>query len=49
LLDVETKTNPSSASPDVAIATLKFTKGTQDVFIFFDKDRFITNIDLPDN
>ncbi len=49
LLDVETKTNPSPASPDVAIATLKFTKGTQNVFIFFDKDRFITNIDLPEN
>lgn len=49
LVDVEVKPSPFLNSPDLAIAILKFANGPQQVFIFFDKDQFITNIDLPED
>ncbi len=47
LLDVEVKPANILDAPDVAIVTLKFTGGIKEFFIFFDRNRAITNVDFP--
>ncbi|MGL5033522.1 MAG: DUF3887 domain-containing protein, partial [Microcystaceae cyanobacterium] len=48
LVDVEVMPAQVLGAPDVAVVTLKFAKGTRDFFLFFDRDRNITNIDFPE-
>ena len=47
VLDVDVKPANILDAPDVAIATLKFTRGVQEFFIFFDRNRAIMNVDFP--
>ncbi|MFM7575705.1 MAG: hypothetical protein ACKO5Q_01995, partial [Microcystaceae cyanobacterium] len=49
VLDVDVKPANILDAPDVAIATLKFTRGVQEFFIFFDRNRAIMNVDFPQN
>ncbi len=45
---IEVKQGDSLEAPDVIIVTIQFDKVTDDLFIFFDKDKQIVNVDFPE-